>query len=155
MKEQQDFHIYFFLSKTDLFEVSYYHCGGNEDPYFTTRAAKFTKGKRDYIQCGQAQESILPPYQQAYDFYKKWDKHHLKKLTDEQYNELVQDIRRLTQTYAYHYKNGNNELSFFEVVELSKLKPKQDFKTKDGYYQYITKQLDNNPSLVINNKLSL
>lgn len=155
MKKQQDFHIYFFLSKTDLFGVSYYHCGGNENPYFATRAAKFTKSKRDYIRCGQAQEYILPPYQQAYDFYKKWDKHHLKKLTDEQYNELVQDIRRLTQIYAYHYKNDSNEPSFYTLAELSKLKPKQDFKTKDGYYHYISKQLDSNPYLVINNKLSL
>ena len=62
------------------------------------------RNKKDWATCGQAQELILPKDSLAYKFYKKWDVHHIKDLTQEKYDEMIKDLEELKQTYEYIYK---------------------------------------------------
>ena len=90
-----EFHVIFAMSKTIMFDVDYYTLGSNNKPYYSTAAEEFNKPKTGYNRCGQAQESLLKKYPAAYNFYKKWDSEHTKELTDEKYNELIQDLEKL------------------------------------------------------------
>ena len=79
----------FCIDKTTVFEVEYKTLGGNKAPYFSTSAEKFNRPKTDWSMCGQAQERLLPRGSVARRFYDKWDRLHLKDLTDEEYAELI------------------------------------------------------------------
>ena len=110
-----------------MFEVSYYTLGGNENPYFVTVANKFFKNKRDYECGGQAQNQLLPKNSIARQFWEKWDKEHLKDLSDDKYREVVKDIEELKEKYNYieyikdTFKGEYEDFSFCEKVLLSKL----------------------------------
>ena len=60
----------------------------------------FTQNKKGYEECGQCQVNVLPDGP-AYDFFRKWDRYHLQKLTDEQLDELHSDIKILKENYNY------------------------------------------------------
>lgn len=131
----KEFMYCFQIDKMTVFEVEYYTLGGNKSPYFSTSAARFIRSKRDYSECGQAQERLLPKHSAARRFYDKWDRLHLHNLTPEEYAEMAADIEELKTRYNYIedvrdcfgrsagcYKT---HLSFYDIVELSKLTPKK------------------------------
>lgn len=97
----KEFKAVYQLSKTKIFEVSFYTLGSNKHPYFATEAAEFTRNKLDFTRCGQAQKYVLANYPAARKFYEKWDKLHLKDLTSEQYEELRRDMKVLEDRYNY------------------------------------------------------
>lgn len=114
----------FQLSRFDILEVRYEFVGDNETPYFATTAEQFNRNKSDFTQAGQGQETILPPYKEAYDFYKKWDNKHLQMLTEEEYAEMQKDLDVLKNKYNY-IENKSGVFSFYSLVELSKQKVKK------------------------------
>lgn len=121
----------FQLSKTIIFEVEYYTLLSNDNPYFTTSAAQFCRNKLDYSRCGQAQPDLLKGYRAAMEFYKKWDPYHLKKLTGEQYNEMISDLEQLKEKYNYLVRELNEadkpyapRFSFYQLAQWTKQKPK-------------------------------
>ena len=120
---RQQFNFVFQLSKKIVFEVHYYQLKGNKEPYFSTRAAMFNQPKTDYIQCGQAQESLLPEFKDAYQFYKKWDSLHLSALTKKQITDILSDIEILKSTYNYidndQYSYAANRFHFHTIKALS------------------------------------
>ena len=87
-----EFHVAFALSKTKVFNVSYYTLGSNKSPYFSTSAEVFNRPKTDWSQCGQCQGEVLKGHRIAMNFYKKWDEMHLKELSEDQYQELIEDL---------------------------------------------------------------
>lgn len=109
-----------------MFEVRYFTLGNNENPYFVTVANKFFKNKRGYECGGQAQDELLPKNSIARRFWKKWDKEHLKDLSDDKYREIVKDIEGLKEKYNYiecikdTFKGEYKDFSFYEEVLLSK-----------------------------------
>ena len=120
------------MSKMILFEVSYYTLGNNQNPYFATSACEFVRNKRDFCMVGQAQETLLKGFPEAYSFYKKWDVFHLKQLTQEQYNEMRKDLCILKQKYNNLFlemedgiKLKPDRFNFYQLVELSKQTPKK------------------------------
>ena len=119
-----EFHCVLQLDKLNIFEVKYYTCGNNKSPYFATTAARFIRSKRDYEQCGQAQETICKPFRTAYRFFKKWDKLHLKELTKEQYSEMKNNLSELLEKYNHILYDRNIDIPFDKIVEFSKNKPK-------------------------------
>lgn len=122
----------FQISKLIVFFVEYITLGSNKNPYFSTSAGVFSKGpKTDYHSCGQCQKR-LPDNSTAYKFYKKWDRFHLKKLTDEQFEELRVDLKTLENEYNFICEEKdtfanlqNASIPFYSVVELSKMKVKK------------------------------
>lgn len=118
-----EFHVTFALSKTKMFNVSYYTLGNNKTPYFSTSAEVFNRPKTDYSQCGQCQKEVLKGYKTAMDFYKKWDIEHLNQIDNTKYNELLNDLEALFNKYPYilHEKNetGLKEIRFSEVKNFS------------------------------------
>ena len=116
---KKEFELVFQLSKLELFFVGYLTVGNNKNPYFSTSAALFIRNKKDFSMCGQCQDTVLSNYQDAFDFYIKWDKLHLRDLTDKQYDELVSDIIELKTKYNYI-----NDGSFKSLVKFSKQKVK-------------------------------
>ena len=131
----KEFMYCFQLDKMTVFEVEYYTLSTNTTPHFSTSAARFIRSKRDYSECGQAQERLLPKHSAARRFYDKWDRLHLHNLTPEEYAEMTADIETLKTRYNYIedvrdcfgrsagcYKT---HLSFHDIVELSKLTPKK------------------------------
>ena len=109
-----------------MFEVEYYTLGNNENPYFATSANKFYKNKRDYECGGQAQNQLFPKNSIARQFWEKWDKEHLKDLSDDKYREIIKDIEKLKEKYNYigyikdTFKGKYENFSFGEIVLLSK-----------------------------------
>jgi hypothetical protein len=111
----------FEISRSIIFEVSYYRLGSNKNKKFTTSANLFNKPKTDYNKCGQAQDDLLKGYPLAMNFYKKWDKYHLKDLTGRQYLNLLIDVEKLKSKYNYLFKESDESFRFYELKELSKL----------------------------------
>jgi hypothetical protein len=107
----------FQLSRTKVFEVNYHM------DYFSTAAAELCRNKRDYSRCGQCQEDILPGYGAAMNFYAKWDRQHLKRLSPSKYAEMLRDLDVLKSRYNYAI-DDSQDLNFSEIVELSKKKVK-------------------------------
>lgn len=95
----EEFHIVFQQSRMVLFTVSYYTLGSNRAPYFTTTACKYNQNKSDIVEGGQAQNNLTTGKIRA--FWKKWDPHHLKQLTDEEQRELAHDLESLKQVYNH------------------------------------------------------
>lgn len=128
----KEFQAVFQLSKTIIFEVEYYTLGNNKHPYFTTSAAQFCRNKRDYTQCGQAQNSLLRSYPAAMRFFKKWDTFHLQDLTEDQYQEMRADLEELQEKYNFileeldeSQKPYSPNFGFYRLAEWSKQEPKK------------------------------
>lgn len=123
---EKEFKYCFQITKLVMFEVEYYTLGNNENPYFATSANKFYKNKRDYERCGQAQDQLLPKNSIVRQFWEKWDKEHLKDLSDDKYREIIKDIQELKEKYNYierikdTFKGKYENFSFGEIVLLSK-----------------------------------
>lgn len=117
-EEQKLFYCAFQLSKLVIFNVNYKQLKGNQEPDFATSCDVLMKNKRDLTRCGQCQDDVLPPYKEAYEFYKKWDKYHLHKLDNEQYNEMIKDLDVLKNKYNYIEKDS--DFRFWEIVDFSK-----------------------------------
>lgn len=115
--DKPELHYVFQLTKKITFDVNFYRLDNNTNQYFTTSANVFNQPKTDYSQCGQCQESVL--FGEAKKFYKKWDIHHCKALTDNLYNELLQDIEVLKAKYNYIF--SDRDISFDADRALSKL----------------------------------
>ena len=120
----------FQITRTIIFEVEYYTLGGNSRPDFTTSAEVFNRPKTDYNRCGQCQKDVLSGV--ALEFYKKWDAHHLKDLTESEYEEMMKDMQILFDTYNYIFydktKDENKDkqfISFYSIKNLSMLKLKK------------------------------
>lgn len=124
--EKKRFLMAFQISKMVIFEVEYGAIKENKEWYFATSAARFVRNKQDYSECGQCQQRVLTGA--VYGFWKKWDKHHLMSLTDEQYTELMQDINTLKDNYNYIEKGEdytNHFIWFSELKRLSMMKVKK------------------------------
>lgn len=123
---KKEFKCCFQITKLVMFKVEYYTLGNNKNPYFATSADKFFKNKRDYESGGQAQDHLLPKNSTARQFWEKWDKKHLKDLSDDEYREITKDIEELKKKYNYiesiktTFKGGYEDFSFWEEVLLSK-----------------------------------
>lgn len=131
--EKKEFNMQFQLDKTTIFSVDFYTIGNNPAPYFSTSADKLMRNKRDISRGGQCQDDVL--YGEAKEFYKKWDRHHLKNLSEEDYQDLMRDIETLKDRYNYIEKERpiddrktDVDINWYEEVELSKLKPKKSKK---------------------------
>lgn len=128
---KKEFKYYFQITKLIIFEADYYTLGNNKNPYFGTSAFKFYKNKKDYECGGQAQDKILPENSIARQFWKKWDKKHLKDLSDDEYREVAKDIEELKEKYNYigyikdTFKGKDEDFSFREIVLLSKMNLKK------------------------------
>lgn len=132
----KEFMYAFQIDKMRVFEVKFYTLGSNKAPYFATSAARFTRSKRDYAECGQAR--ILPKGSKARSFYKKCDRLHIHNHTREEYDAVTADIEGLKESYNYIedvrecfgesagcYKT---HIPFRGIVELSKMPPKRQAK---------------------------
>ena len=124
----KEFHAVFQLSRKIIFEVKYYTLGNNKNPHFSTSAAEFNQPKTDYRQCGQAQEELTKNFKTARTFYRKWDVKHLHDLTEEEYKEMREDMRKLEAEYNCMLIEGEgqlkNDFHFYEIKEFSKQKVK-------------------------------
>lgn len=128
-----EFQAAFQLDKTTIFEVRYSTVSSNQHPDFATRAGKLIRSKRDYSSGGQCQERVLPKNSEAYRFYKKWDVEHLHTLDVQKLAELEEDVSKLAQSYNHIHRcaecfgtgGDGHEIRFWEIVELSKMKPKK------------------------------
>lgn len=115
----------FQISRTVIFEVSYYLLGRNKAPYYATSASQFNKPKTDYNLCGQTQDELLKGFPLAHNFYKKYDHLHALDLSDEQHAKILIDIEKLKERYNFLYKEqtrDENNFSFDACKELSKTK---------------------------------
>lgn len=128
----KEFQAVFQINKLTIFEVKYYTLGSNKKPYFATSAAQFCRSKRDFTTCGQAQKHVLSKHGKAYKFFEKWDQYHLKELTPEQLEELIQDLETLKNQYNYlideldpNNRPYNPHFAFYRLVEFSKQEPKK------------------------------
>lgn len=121
-----EFHTAFQLTRKIIFEVSYYTLGGNESAYFTTSACEFNQPKTDFDRCGQAQKDLC--FGPAKTFYEKWDKYHLHKLDDNQFEEMIKDLEALKQNYNYVENKADfkpEDIGFRQEKELSMRKVKK------------------------------
>ena len=123
--KKESFHYIFQITKLIIFNVSYYRLGSNCNKYFATNAALFCRNKKDFNQCGQCQDSIL--FGSAKKFYKKWNYLHCKDLSENEYNEILDDLKILCDKYNYIQNNNDNDFSFWAEKDLSMLKLKADF----------------------------
>lgn len=119
----------FQLSRKIIFNVCFYTLGNNSHPCFSTSAYEFNQPKTDYCRAGQAQEDLMRGFLTARKFWRKWDKKHLQDLTENEYEELMQDIETLKEKYNYIYKELNESLRpynpnicFYDLKKLSMLK---------------------------------
>ena len=123
----KEFTSVFQINKTITFEVNYYTMGSNKSPHFSTSANQFNRPKTDYNRCGQCQNDLLTG--KAKRFYDKWDKLHLSILTENQYNEMIEDLEELKNTYNHIYTCLDKEIykrsiSFSDMKDLSMMKIK-------------------------------
>lgn len=129
MKKEKKFWA-FQITRKIIFEIKYYKLGNNQTPHFSTSASEFNQPKTDWEQCGQAQETLLPKNSLAYKFYKKWDEKHLQDLTNEEYSQLIKDIKQLKNKYNYIEQEQDKEcikthIPFYALKDLSMLKIKR------------------------------
>jgi len=128
LTNRQEFHSMVEITRNIMFEVSFYRCGGNKTPHFSTSANELNRPKSDYKRCGQAQDDLLPKGSPAMKFYKKWDPEHLNDLSIECYDEMINDLKVLDLRYNVKIFNNDSvgHIPFYEVVAFSKtpLKPK-------------------------------
>lgn len=117
-----EFHYAFQITRKIIFEVEYYTLGSNKSADFTTCANEFNQPKTDWCRCGQAQKDLLVGGL-ARSFYDKWDKYHLKDITDQEvFDDLIKDIEELKKKYNYigHIADSHpRDISFWELKKLS------------------------------------
>ena len=136
----KSFHYVFQITKSIVFEVSYYRLSNNTEKRFTTSASLFNRPKTDYNQSGQAQESLLPEFTPAFNFYKKFDPLHIKDLTQEQYIEILCEISKLKEKYNFIEKIGIDvKFGFSDIKELAKL-PKKSNQNKSVVLKCLAKK---------------
>lgn len=128
----KEFQAVFQMSKTIIFEVSYYTLSTNPAPYFSTSAAEFCRNKKDFTRCGQAQPELLKGYRTARRFFEKWDGCHLHDLTPAQYDEMRQDLEALKEKYNFIFEELDEtrrpyspHFSFYRLAEWTKQTPKK------------------------------
>lgn len=121
-----DSFVYVFqITRKIVFEVRYQFTGSNDQKYFATVAMQFNQPKTDYERSGQCQSGILTG--KALEFFNKWDKYHTLPIeSNEIFNMLLDDIQELKYEYSSIYKMNDNDILFYDIVELSK----QDVKTR-------------------------
>lgn len=108
------------VNRMTVFKIEYGAITDNKQPHFSTSASRFVKNKRDWSQCGQCQKEILKA--KAYNFWMKWDKHHLKQLTNSQYNEMINDLKELLEVYPnYIFKDKNYSCHYISFNEIKKM----------------------------------
>lgn len=123
---KKEFKYYFQITKLVMFKVEYYTLGDNESPYFATSAYKIFRNKKGYERWGQTQDQVLPENSIVRQFWEKWDKEHLKNLSDDKYREVVKDIEELKEKYNYieyikdTFKGEYEDFPFWKKVLLSK-----------------------------------
>lgn len=122
----KEFKACFQITKTIMFEVEYYKLGNNKNPYFSTSASVFTRNKRDFSQCGQCQNKVLPKGSVARSFFKKWNEKHLEKMNDSEFMEMLEELEMLKEEYNYIYRESKifgtvEDIQFYECKELSML----------------------------------
>lgn len=110
----------FRINKMVIFEVEYGAIKENKSWHFSTSANKFVRNKRNWDIGGQCQEEVLKGTK-AFKFWQKWDKFHLKNLTKEEYQELLEDIEELKKQYKYIYKGEDYRLNYIHFEELKEL----------------------------------
>lgn len=114
-----EFTITFRDRKKVFFKVSYgTHGHLSQDPYFSTSAMEFNYGRTDWDRCGQAQEDLLKN-RKLKEFFNKWDDLHLKVLTFDEYDELMDDIEYLKDSIPYIESDRFSDIVEFDR-ELSK-----------------------------------
>lgn len=89
----------------------------------------FCRSKKGFTRCGQIQNEVTKNYKTARQFCEKWEPKHIKKITDEEYNEIVSDLETLKQAYNYvewESKDGWQSVPFYKLQELSKLPMKKN-----------------------------
>lgn len=126
---KKEFIASFQLSKKIVFNVDFYTLGNNSCPHFSTSANEFNQPKTDYCRAGQAQEDLTKGFLAARRFWRKWDKKHLQDLTENEYEELMEDIEVLKEKYNYIYKELDesskpyySNIHFTDIKKLSMLK---------------------------------
>lgn len=122
LSELKTFHFAFQISRKIIFNVSYYYCGSNANPYFSTSADQFNGPKTDYNRCGQAQNDLLKCAPVAMNFYKKFDQFHTKDLTAAQHAEVLAGIEKLKA--AYNWVESTTDIQFSTSRALSMMKVK-------------------------------
>lgn len=122
--ELKTFHYAFQITRTIIFEVSYYRLGSNKNKHYSTEASQFNRPKTDYNQCGQAQESLLKRFPLAYNFYLKYDPCHLHDISEETHTNILNDIEKLKEKYNYISTFNDNGFGFGSIRELSMMKLK-------------------------------
>lgn len=114
------FTITFRVKKKHFFTVQF---GGlkrhTQQPYFSTSGGILNHIRSDWNQCGQCQSYILPSGSLFRNFFDKWDTLHIKRLTMEQYNELVKDLEELKEKYTHIDNDHFNNIVRFDR-EMSK-----------------------------------
>lgn len=123
MDETKRFYAVFQLSKTKVFTVEYTTEPCEIRGHFATRAAEFCRNKRDYSMCGQCQPEVTEDYPEANAFYRKWNRYHLRELTDSEYAMMVTDMGILMS--RYNYITDCYRIGFETIAEWSKMKPKK------------------------------
>jgi hypothetical protein len=116
------FHFAFQISRKIIFNVSYYYCGSNASPYFSTSADQFNGPKTDFNRSGQAQNDLLKGHPLAMNFYKKFDQFHTKDLTAAQHAEVLAGLEKLKA--AYNWIESANDIPFSSSRALSMMKVK-------------------------------
>ena len=146
-KSKREFDIAFKCGKDVTFEVRYYRCSTNAEPFFSTMAVIYNSNHSGMLSgpeggAGQCQSSallmngeFLPKNQHTkfMSFWKKWDIHHLHGLTEKQLNELEADISELKSTGAPFIEaaDGANENYITDQSdELVKCKPHAAYRIK-------------------------
>ena len=128
----REHHLAFQLSRTIVYEVevspSMFWSPSEQKSYrngfhFSTAAEFFNRPKTDYNRCGQCQDDATKDFPVARRHFKKWDKHHLKRVTPELYEEWLNDLEELKATY--NYIETKSDPRFWQVRELSMQKVKK------------------------------
>lgn len=99
-KSKGEFDIIFKVAPSTSFEVQYYRCSTNEEPYFATSAAVFTRNNVGCVTRGQCQKRALAGNSLFYRFFNKWSPKHLQRLTTSELKKLADDVSELKNSGA-------------------------------------------------------
>ena len=117
-KEKIRFHYVFQEDSHSFLKISYNSIKFNEKPYFLIDYLKFTKNKKGFCTYLNETNSFMGK------LYNKWKITCLRDLTDTEYSELQEDIKKLKEDYNYIYTNEFSsyfrKFSIDEIRNLSK-----------------------------------
>lgn len=114
------FHLAIQVGKKGIFEVKYYILGGNKYPYFSTCAAMLDQRRTDFEMAGQCQEDVLKGYPLLLNFFRKYHEHHIKDISPETYQQIVNDLEIIKG--KYNFVESSKDIPFSEIVKLSRTK---------------------------------